>query len=224
MPIQHCTSGYHQYGTSALDTFASHVSNGIYSNTIQFVSPTVDNASFSVVQQRFSVAAADYATYGATKKTIFNNAKKTLIDALDLLADYVDSVALGDESLIILSGFVPSASIAQSSIPLTKIDSFSVKRTANDSELAVEIPAINNHGTINYFCICSEGAPIANPIIIDGQLILENVTNKIRYDYSKARRKLFKTLTPGVTYYFYVFACNTVSVSPISDVKSIMAA
>jgi hypothetical protein len=67
-----------------------------------------------------------------------------------------------------------------------------VKRTANEGELAVEIPAINHHGAINYYCICSEVIPLVNPTIVDGQLILENVTNKIRYDYSKARKKLFK--------------------------------
>jgi hypothetical protein len=224
MSLQHCTFGYHQSGTSALDTFASQVSNGIYTNTATFSNPTVAQAQFEIAQQAFSTAAADYATYGTTKKTTFTNARKKLIDVLDLMADFVDAIANGDESLIILSGFVPSASAAQSNTPLVKIQVFTAKRTTTDGEIAVEIPAISNHGAINYFCICSENAALVNPTVVDGQLILDSTTTKVRYDYSKSRRKSFRFLTPGVTYYFYVFACNTVSVSPISDAKSLMAA
>jgi hypothetical protein len=224
MSISHCTFGYHQYGTSALDTFAGQVFNGIYTNPTQFHAPPVEQESFSNIQQDFSNAAAEYATYGAVKKTAFTNARKKLIDVLDLMADFVDGVANGDESLIILSGYIPSSTITQGNIPLTRIEMFMVKRTANEGEIAVEIPAINHHGSINYYCICSEGIPLAAPTIVDGQLILDNVTNKIRYDYSKARKKLFKGLTIATTYYFYVFASNTVSVAPISEVKSIMAA
>jgi hypothetical protein len=224
MSVPHCTFGYHQYGTSTLDTFSSQVSNGIYTNAQPFANPIITASAFSTIQQAFSTAAADYATYGAVKKTTFTNARKTLIDTLDLLADYVDSIAQGDESVIILSGYVPSASISQSNIPLDRIDAFSVKRTNIDAEIAVEIQAINHHGTVNYFCICSEGSPLPNPILVDGQLVLENISNKVRYDFMKSRKKIFKSLQPGVVYYFYVFACNTVSVSPLSDVKSIMAA
>jgi len=224
MPISHCTFGYHQFGTSALDTFANQVFNGIFTNATQFSAPIIKQDVFNQIKQDFSNAAADYATYGAVKKTIFTNARKKLIDVLDLTADYVDGVANGDESLIILSGYTPSSTISQGNIPLTKVEMFVVRRTTNEGEIAVEIPTINNHGTINYYCICSEGVPLTNPVIVDGQLVLENVTNKIRYDYSKSRKKLFKGLTIATTYYFYVFASNTVSVAPISEVKSIMAA
>jgi hypothetical protein len=224
MSISHCTLGYHQFGTSALDTFANLVFNGIYNNAAQFPTPIIEQASFTNIKQDFSNAAAEYATYGVVKKTYFTNTRKKLIDTLDLMADYVDGIANGDESLIILSGYTPSATIPQGNIPLTRIEMFVVKRTANEGEIAVEIPAINHHGTINYYCICSEGIPLVNPTLVDGQLVLENVTNKIRYDYSKSRKKLFKGLTIATTYYFYVFASNTVSVAPISEVKSIMAA
>lgn len=224
MSISHCTLGYHQFGTSALDTFANQVSNGIYNNTVQFPAPIIEHDTFSHIKQDFENAAADYATYGAVKKTIFTNTRKKLIDTLDLLADYVDSIANGDESLIILSGFMPSSTIPQGNIPLARIEMFMVKRTANEGEILVEIPTINHHGTVNYYCICSEGVPIENPTIVDSQLILDNVTNKLRYDYSKSRKKLFKGLTIATTYYFYVFASNTVSVAPVSEVKSLMAA
>lgn len=224
MSIAHCTLGYHQFGTSALETFASQVSNGIYNNITQFPAPIIEHDTFSHIKQDFDNAAADYAMYGAVKKTAFTNARKKLIDTLDLLTDYVDGLAQGDESLIILSGFMPSSTVAQGNIPLTRIEMFMVKRTANEGEIAVEIPTINHHGTVNYYCICSEGVPLENLTIVDGQLILENITNKLRYDYSKSRKKIFKGLTIATTYYFYVFASNTVSVAPVSEGKSLMAA
>ena len=219
----HCTLGYHYFGTSGLDTFANGVANGIYSNPVPFATPPVLQADFVATMQDFNTAAADYATYGATKKTTFLNTKKKLIDTLDLTADYVDSVAMGDESIIILAGYTPSSSATQSNIPLMKIDFFSLKRTTNNGEIVVEVPAISGHGTVNYFCICSEGAPLGNPTIVNGQITFDNTGVKVILDYNKPRKKLFSGLTAGVTYYFYVFASNTVSVSPLSDAKSIMA-
>ncbi len=224
MLTQHCTLGYHQSGTLTLETFAIQVANGIYTNPAIFTDPVIKQIEFEALQQKFNAAASDYATFGSTKKTIFSNARKALIDALDLIADYVDAVALGDESVIVLSGFVPSSAVAQSNIPIQQISTFFVKRTAVMGEIAVEIPAITGHGTVNYFCICSEGSPLTSPVIADGQLLLDATSNKVRYDFAKSRKKVFRGLTPGVYYYFYVFACNTVSVSPLSDVKNCMAA
>jgi hypothetical protein len=87
----------------------------------------------------------------------------------------------------------------------------------------LEIPAITNHGSVSYYCVCSHGAPLSNPAIVDGLLNLEQVNHPVRIDFKKSRKKLFKSLTTGVNYSFYVFASNTVSVSPISDLKTVMA-
>ncbi|RAR75308.1 hypothetical protein [Flavobacterium aciduliphilum] len=224
MAISHCTIGYHQFGTSALDTFANQVYNGIFNNPTTFPSPVIDKVVFEDFQHNFSIAAADYALYGATKKTIFTKAKKKLIDALDLLADYVDTTANGDEAIIIASGYTPSITTPQGNIPLTRIEMFIAKRTENEGEIYVEIPPITGHGSINYFCICSEGEPLANPTFVEGKLVLENNANKIRYDLSKSRKKYFKGLMVTTMYYFYVFASNTVSVAPLSNPKNVIAA
>ncbi len=224
MSTAHCTFGYHSYSTSELDTFSNQVGNGIYTNTTIFVTPTVTHLVLTAHQQAFSTAAAEYVAYGAIKKTAFVGARKVLIDTLDLLADYVNSVAHGDESVILLSGYVPSATAAQKNIPVEKINAFIAKRTDNTGEIMVEIPTINNRGVVNYFCICVEGAPLTNPTLMDGQLKLQATETLVRYDFTKSRKKYFKALTPGITYFFYVFASNTVSVAPLSDSRSVMAA
>lgn len=222
--ISHCKLDYHKFGVSALENRATQVANGIYNNATQFPSPIIHLEDFTHIQNDFNTAAAEYDMYGAVKRTAFTAAKKKLIDTLDLLADYVDGLALGDASLILLSGFLPTSTIPQSNIPLVRIDNFMVKRSANSGEIEVEIPAITGHGAITYYCICSEGAPLENPAIVNGQFQLPPVTQKVFFDYSKSRKKTFSGLTVATVYYFYVFAGNTVSVAPLSDVKQLMAA
>jgi len=223
MALSHCKLDYHKVSVATLENKATQVASGIYDNATTFSSPPITKDEFTHLQTDFDNAAADYVTYGAVKKTAFTNCQKKLTSTMDLLASYVDGIANGDESIIILSGFTPTSSMPQSNIPLNRVDTFMLKRTTTPGEILVEIPTIKGHGTISYFCICSEGAPIDAPLIVDQQLTLENITNKVRYDFSKSRKKVFKALTPGTIYYFYSFGCNTVSVAPISEVRSIMA-
>ncbi|MGL2964577.1 fibronectin type III domain-containing protein [Flavobacterium sp. RSB2_4_14] len=224
MANQFCKLEFHKYGASRLDTFTSQVKNGIYTNPTVFVTPPVSEGDFSRTQETFNAAAADYTTYGITKKTAYLNAKNNLLEELDSLAAYVDTTADGDVSIIALSGFEPSKETYQRATPLDKIETFLLKRTNVAGQIIIEIPVISNKGTVNYCCVCSEGVPIANPELSNGQIILEQGDPQVRQDFNKSRRKVFNGLTPGTVYYFYVFATNTVSVSPISDPKNLMAA
>ena len=219
-----CKLEYHKFSDSALEIRANQVSNGIYTNPLIFTTPPLSLAEFTTIQNQYVTAVSEYNTYGVVKKTALSNARKKIINTLDLLATYIDSEAQGDASKIILAGFVPTSTMPQNSLPIEKINAFSGYRTDNVGEIAIDIPAVTGRGAITYFCICSEGTSIENPTLINGQLVLENTTTKIRCDYSKSRKKLFTGLTPGTVYHFYVFACNTASVAPLSDVKSIMAA
>ncbi len=219
-----CKLEYHKFSDAGLEIRVHQVANGIYTNPLIFTTPPLSLAEYTAIQDKYITAVSEYNTYGVVKKTALSTARKKIINTLDLLATYVDSEALGDTSKIILAGFVPTSTTPQNSLPIDKINSFLGYRTDNVGEIAVDIPAVTGRGAITYFCICSEGSSIENPTLMDGQLILDNTTQKIRCDYSKSRKKLFKGLTPGTVYYFYVFACNTASVAPLSDVKSIMAA
>jgi hypothetical protein len=224
MLVQHCTLEFHQFGISDLDTQASQVFNGIYTNPGTFPAPPVTEVNFTANKSAFSTAAADYTTYGLTKKATFIAARKVLINDMDGLADYVDSVALGNESIIVLSGFNPSTAAAQKNLPVEKIPFFTAKHADIVGEITIEIPAILNRGYVNYSCICCEGAPLTNPVLQNGQIKIAATDGTVRNDVSKSRKKTFTGLTPGTVYYFYVYASNSVSVSPLSDAKSIMAA
>jgi hypothetical protein len=224
MLIQHCTLGYHRANTSGLDTFTNGVGNGIYSNPDMFATPSVTETDFTAAKNAFSAAAADYATYGMTKKSAYIVARKALLDVLDTLADYVDLIAQGDESTIILAGYVPSLAMAQKNVPIEKILFFTTKRTDTVGEIVVEIPAIQKRGNVTYNCVCSEGAPLSNPVLVNGQIKVAATDANVLNDANKSRRKVFSGLTAGVVYYFYVYTSNSVSVSPLSDAKSFMAA
>jgi len=224
MANQFCKLEFHKFGASRLDTFTSQVKNGIYTNPTVFVAPPVSEADFTTTQETFTTAAAEYSTFGLTKKTAYLTAKSDLLERLDTLANFDDNTSNGDVSIIALSGYEPSKETYQRATPLNKIETFLLKRTNVAGQIIIEIPVISNKGTVNYCCVCSEGVPIANPVLNNGQIILEEGDPQVRQDFNKSRRKVFNGLTPGKVYYFYVFATNTVSVSPISDAKNLMAA
>ncbi len=155
MNKSHCTLEFRHFGTAKLELFANGVANRNYSNPISFHNPTIAQPAFGLLQTAYNSAAADYATYGATKKTALTNAERALVDGLNLLAEYVSTVAEGDQSLIILAGFVPSITVPQSYIFVNRINTFSVRRTNNIGKIVVEIPADTGRGGINdtlYLC------------------------------------------------------------------------
>jgi hypothetical protein len=218
-----CKLEYHRYGTSGIDTFSNEVRNGIFNNPAVFVSPPVTEADVTAQQSTFNNAAADYAQYGITKKVAFIDAKTKLMNTLDGLATYVDSVAVGNVSVIALSGFVPTSDTNQSADGLAKIESFDVSLSKSSGEILVDIPAYPNQVNVSYNCICVEDAPLQAPALYNGQIVLHATDPVVRQDFNKSRKKVFAGLTPGKKYYFYVFGSNTAGVSPLSNPQSIWA-
>ncbi len=224
MRQSYCKLSFHRFGASQLDSFSNRVKNGIYTNATTFATPVIVAADFTTVLTAFLTAAADYEQYGITKKTAYLTARLDLMEALDQLATYVNTVANGDVSIIALAGYEPSREMSQRSQPLPKIESFTAKRSDNSGQIVVNIPALVNYGVVNYGCLCSEGEPLSNFLMVNGQIKITPTDPLVYQDLNKTRRKVFSGLTPGTIYYFYVFAVNTVSVSPVSDVKQVMAA
>jgi len=81
-----------------------------------------------------------------------------------------------------------------------------------------------NFGVVNYGCICVQGKPLEDVSFINGQLVLPEGTATVRHDVNKSRRKVFSGLHITETYFFYVYVINSASVSPLSDVRKLMAA
>ena len=106
---------------------------------------------------------------------------------------------------------------------LDKIPQFVLIKSDVPGEIIVEIRTINNKGLLNYSGLCVQGAPLRNTSFINGQIIMAAGGPQILHDCNRSRRKVFKALTAGVQYYFYVYAANSSSVSPLSDGKSLWA-
>lgn len=218
-----CKLNFRQFSATGLDTFTQLVLIGIYQNASVFATPPIVEAALRTLYDKFVIAYADFDKYGITKKTTYLTAKDELLEALNTLAVYVDSVSMGNVSIIALSGFEPSKETDEPSKPLAKIDNFSVKRSENSGQLLVTIGAILNYGRLSYGCFCVEGQPLENFSMEDGLLKIPAGSPTVFIDYNKSRQKVIKGVTPGKLYFIYVFANNSVSVSPLSDYRQIMA-
>ena len=119
-----------------------------------------------------------------------------------------------------MSGFTPNRE-PQTVLPIEKIETFTAVQSDAPGKVVVEIPAINNRGIVNYNCVVVAGAPLQNAVVVNGQIVMSAGDPQVHQDFNKSRKKLFQTLTPGTQYFFYVFASNSVSVSPLSDPKSL---
>ena len=218
-----CKLTFRQMSATDLDTFSQGVLIGIYQNTLVFATPVIAEVDLQTIYNDYVAAYVAYEQFGLTKKTAYLNAKSSLIDALNTLVVYVDSIAMGDVSVIALSGFIPSREVNEPSAPLEKLNNFTVKQTQNSGELFVNINAVNGFGRLSYGCICVEGEPIAGFTMDNGRITIPSGVAMVVVDFNKSRQKLISGLTPGTVYYIYVFANNTVSVSPLSDFRKIMA-
>ncbi|WNM20191.1 hypothetical protein [Flavobacterium capsici] len=224
MRIRFCRLNFRQFTATALDTFCELILGGLYQNAATFPAPPHSQVEFVAAKSNFINAFVEYTKYGPSKLTEFMTTYNALIAMLNSLAIYVDSVALGDASKIVLSGFDPSKETPQPVAPLVQATSFTLKRTENTGEIVVNITPVSNFGVVHYGCVCVEGTDIVDLSIINGQLFFQGGTPPLRYDLNKSRRKVFSNLKIGVVYYFYVFVVNSVSVSPLSIPLKLMAA
>ena len=216
-----CRLDYHKFSTSSLDTFVIEVRNGIFTNAGTFTTPPFLETEYEIVQEKYNNAASDYAQYGLTKKVAFIDAKEDMIQTLDKLAAYVDTVANGNVSTIALSGFVPTSDVVHPTAPLGKIDSFEISLTKISGEVSVVIPPFSNQTGVNYICVCVEDKPLVNSSIINGRLTVSSDDGSVSIDCNRSRQKMFTGLTPGTKYYFYAFAINATNVAPLSNPQSI---
>ena len=222
--IPSCKLNFRQFSATGLDTFSQGVLVGVYPNATEFPTPPISEGDYKTTREIFVGAFGEYKTYGRVKRTTYINSKKAMVTTLNTLAVYVNSASMGDASIISLSGFEPSKEQSQPSPALPQLDNFSVKRSDNAGEIVVSIAAVSNYGMVNYGCICVEGKPLDEVSIVNGQVVVPEGSPAIRYDMNKSRIKTFSNLVVGKTYYFYVFAINSNSVSPLSIVRQLMAA
>ncbi len=215
----HCSLVYHDLKIETVPTFANGVSQGVYQNSTIFTTTPFKEDDFNKLITDEEASYAAYKQGGKAQKANFNIARSALFAALDSMANYVDSVANGDENIIMLSGFVPTtgtggiaAKIAQATAPQKVV----VSNGISSGEIDAECESF--HTGHHYGCIVSEGQKL-NGVTLNpqGQLIIEAATtNRIFHDVNDSRKKRFTGLTKGVDYYFYFYVVSSGGVSPLS--------
>jgi hypothetical protein len=208
----------------------------VYGNPTEFATPPMTQPDLQALIDTYNNARAAYENGGSAQKGPYQAAKDALNDALDMLAEYVDTVADGNENIILLSGYKPTK-ISPSEIPApTQLNMVTLTRGAS-GELVAECET--QSGTVWYGAILTSGEPIPVNVQIDGsgQLVLVgdepatasatvtsatgNPTNVV-FDFNPTRKKRFKGLLPGVTYYLTMFASNASGVGSLSIPVSAM--
>ncbi len=216
-----CRLDYRDFSNRDLIQICTQVSNGIYNDVNVFGSPVVTKVVFITAFNKYADAVARYDNAPKIEKTAMELARKEMIEILDIMRLYVDQLANGDESLINLSGFVPTKATVDKSTPLDATESFDVRRTTNLGEVQVEIHKQSAYDALWYFVICSTSYNLPANIVNEGVLDFSNKNDNMRINLSNGRTKVFSNLPTGTMYYFYVIAANSVSVSPISSPKGL---
>jgi hypothetical protein len=191
--------------------------------------------SFQALITDYDDKLSDYQKGGEEQKGPFLVAKEALMDALDDIVTEVDEVADGDANIIILAGFVPTKERGETSKPGQ--GTVTVKRGIA-GELISTCSQVNE--AKHYGCIMTEGAPLPEWVIIDGngRIVWENTPDpvpvppdptptpgspvSIQLDFTDQRVKKFQNLKHDVTYYFYYYAVNAKGVGPLSEAVSMV--
>jgi len=212
-----CKLSFHLFAKEILTAFANGVNNGIFSNPSVFTSPPLATPELVHIIDDYSVALSNYETYGKTKKTIYLSARSKLMDALNLLAAYVNGIANGDASIISLAGFEPTAGSSQAAPELDKIITLTVTPNNIPGRLIIETPAIVGKGVMGYGLILVNGAPLGSNSFVNGKLIYSGGTDQvIIVDVTKSKKKVIDGLDSNVLYNAYMYAFNATGVSPLS--------
>jgi hypothetical protein len=180
----HVSLGFAQFTGSGLSNFAVGVINGLTANAAVFPNPSVSVASLTAAQKAFDSALAT-ANGGGVQQTIVKDASHdALVGLLRQEALYVQQLANGDPSKILLAGFQTATAGHSPQAPMPK---------------AVILQIINE--TSGQLLVRLQSIPNAHAY--EGQLSTDGgVTWQAAGIYSQARRIVVPNLTPGKNYTF----------------------
>jgi hypothetical protein len=223
--VRVCVS-YKRDKKSALGNFASGVLTNLTDNPSVFPDLPVDPTVFMSLITDQVRAYGIYKQGGLAQKPAFQQARAAVLNALDQTAKYVDSVANGNEGVIIQAGFKATKGTKTQKKAPGQCTDIVVQHvsTGKMSAMCAKDPLAES-----YVCIVTEGAALPTSVSINkgGQLQMaklhEQETNggptvRIIYiDLTSKRKKVFGGLTAGTLYYFTFCTINARGVSALSD-------
>jgi hypothetical protein len=203
-----------------LNVDASNVKQGMFVlHPLVFPTPPISEAILMALIITYNDAYSAYEKGGANQKGAYEAAKTALLNALDQLAIYVDSVADGDPNIITNAGFVATKGIYSKAPAPTQLLNIRLTRGAA-GELFAWCEQQDYVDT--YLCVLTAMAPLPPSMVINagGQLFMGNSAGTMPHsgfiDMNKNRRKKFVGLNSGMIYYVTFIAVNAQGVSQMS--------
>ena len=233
-----CSLAYHYIAYSKVEDFAVGVRDGIYVTNIgTFPAPTVSQPIFQSAINAYVDKRGAYKNGGKAQKAAFNIAYETIMGYLDQLADYVDSIAIGNENIVLEGGFVPTKG-TKSAKPAPVQPTGVIVKQVTTGKITAECD--NQPYTDTYLCLLLAGAPLPPFVSVNehGQIVAPprqpdgspswSASKDVPYgppvviDLNKNRKKTFTGLVPGVEYYVVFVAINASGVSALSATVRIL--
>jgi hypothetical protein len=221
-----CSLAYHRSKRDFLTVFATGVRDGIFNNIAIFPLPPLMLTAFQLLIDDYVNKLSAYENGGSAQKGAYLAALEALMNALDSLSAYVNTVADGDANIITTAGFVPTKGTSSTAPAPAQLLNINLNRGAT-GELMAECEKQNYVDA--YICIMTKDNTLPTDIIISaaGQMSIGPSTipggpSAGTIDFTKTRRKKFIGLTPGSRYYFVFFGINASGVGTLSDPVSIV--
>lgn len=216
----------------------------LYPNAATFTTPPLTEVQFSTLITSYTSRYSAYVDGGATARAEFLQTEEELLNTMNSLALYVDTVAQGDRNIIILSGFVPTKETNTPKQKPTELENVELTRGAMGE---IMVGCDQQEGVDVYICVITPDSPPPAWFNPDkaGQVVFEDGGNTPYpplppgpdpqptpqpmqtgtagiIDFTKSRKKKFMGLTPGTTYWVVMFGINTAGVGPVSQPVSIV--
>ncbi len=212
-----CSLSFREYSKPNYSLFCERVEASVYDNSGAFPAPPVTQAEFKDIFAKYSKIEVQYKIAPSVNKTNFINVKNDMDNTLTKIAEYVNTVANGNESIINLSGFVPTKNTASKSAPIENAATGTVKRGPAAGQISLESTAIKGKGTVNYSVVVAIGAPLPDGSFNNGVFVVNNTAVNCVLDYTRPRKKVISNLPPGSKVYVYFLAANPAGAAPIGE-------
>ena len=218
---------YHYLRLDTIDVFATEVRDGIYNNALTFPSPPISISSYQTLIDTYLNTRAAYQLGGRGNKGPFQAAKTALMAGMDELSAYVNTIAQGDENIILISGFLPTKSNTTPANPPAVPGAPKVTRGGSGVLLA-EVEPVPGAEFYGYVVTVNTPKPEDININAAGQIVGEEeeegapaatATRASIYmimDFNKSRKKTFSGLPLRTNFYFYFYCGNVRGVSQFS--------
>ena len=213
-----CKRDYHFLKPGSVGLAVSKIKSGVYSHPEHFPHPDLTEEEYADVIKEYTDTFSAYKGHRNPMSAMQSKLKK-LFKATDLLADYVDKRANNNAAIIELAGFKPTLQyVGRKNVP--EQCKVTVKR-GSSRELLTICPKVENADS--YGAILTD-KPLPHGVYVEsGKLFFSEVSaalhdSVIIFELNRTRKKVFRNLEVGVTYYIYYWAGNAKGISPLSEV------